>query len=393
MYRVVGKVALHTGQSAALVAALLAAALSVSCRSATAPALGDATTAVIVSTDTADLAVVDPRLGRITDRIGPLSGMKSKGAVSPDHNTLYLLSFDDPTTELVAIDTRALHVQWRLQLATLEDHALHDSLPVSLGAAMAVTPDGSQLVTRAADTQGEGVAVIDLESRAVVDFIPLGTVMDVAAEVPSTELPNGAILVAAVRQTGPALYSGLFFVLDGRTLAIRDSVILTPATDDPTGGMQQVLGAPDGRHAYVVGLQQFRYDLVDQRLTDSVATPSIGQLAITADGNTLYRGDAGSFDSPGTGEIFVYGADLTQKTPINITQIAPSPGSGNAPVITGNVVPNADGKLLYVATGTPRASGFGAFEPTRLLVIDPQADVLVKAVAVPGYSPLVVFVR
>ena len=46
-----------------------------------------------------------------------------------------------------------------------------------------------------------------------------------------------------------------------------------------------------------------------------------------------------------------------------------------------------------LASGTPRAGGFGPFEPARLLVIDPQADVLVESVAIAGSSPLVVFVR
>lgn len=384
---------LNQGRKFALAAILPGAALSISCGSATSPALVDASTAVIVATDTADLVVVDPRLTEVTSRIGPLSGMKSRGAVSPDHNTLYLLSFDDPSTELVAIDTRALRVQWRLPLATLEEHALNDTLPVSIGAAMAVTPDGARLVTQAADAQGEGIAVIDLQSKRVVDFIPLGTAMDIAAEGPGTSLPNGAILVAAVRQTAPALYSGLFFVLDAGSLAVRDSVTITSATDDPTGGMQQVLGAPDGRYCYVVGFEQYRYDLVDQRLTDSVATPSNGLLAITADGSTLYRSDAGDFDSPGTGQIYVYGASLAQRAPINVAQIAPSPAARGAPVVAGNAVPSADGKLLYVASGTPRAGGFGPFEPARLLVIDPQADVLVESVAIAGSSPLVVFVR
>lgn len=393
IFNTLRQLALCSAQKVALAAAVFGVALSTSCESATSPSLGDSSTAVIVSTDTADLAVVDPRLMRVSGRIAPLSGMKSRGAVAPDRATLYLLSFDDPTTELVAIDTRALRVQWRMPLATLEQHALHDTLPVSIGSAMAVSPDGARLFTQAADANGEGLAVVDLQSRTVVDFIPLGTVMDVAAEMPSSDLPNGAILVAAVRQTSSAVYTGLFFVLDAGSLVVRDSVTITSATDDPTGGMQQVLGAPDGQHSYVVGFQQYRYDLVDQRLTDSVATPSNGRLAITADGSTLYRSDAGDFDSPGTGEIFVYGADLSQRAPINVTQIAASPSAGGAPLITGNVVPSADGKLLYVASGTPGAGGFGAFEPARLLVIDLQADVLAESILVAGSSPLVMFVR
>ena len=46
-----------------------------------------------------------------------------------------------------------------------------------------------------------------------------------------------------------------------------------------------------------------------------------------------------------------------------VTGRRPSPGAGGAHVAMGNVIPSDDGKLLCVASGTPRACGFGAFEP------------------------------
>lgn len=379
----------------AFAGALVGAALSLCCGSAIAPSQSGTPDVVVVATDTNDLSVVDPNQGKVTRQISPIARLKSRGVMSPDHATLYLFAeLDNPSRELIAIDTRTLAISWRVHVAQLEQQALSDSLPVSIGGdIIAVTPDGTRLLLNATEEAGEGFVVVDLHSRAVSGFDPLVHVIDLATVAPSSALPNGAILVAGVRQVGPIVYTGLFYVLDGATLAIRDSLAVTPATDDPTGGMQQVLASPDGHQAYVVGFQQFRYDLANERMTDSVPTPSFGWLSMSPDENTLYRSDFGTFDAPGSGQIFVYNADLTPRAPINISHVAPSPTAVGQPVVTDNAVPSLDSKLLYVAAGTPRVSGYGVFEPARLLVIDPTRNVLVKAVPLHGSSPFVALVR
>ena len=375
--------------------ALIGAALSLSCASATSPAPSRTGNAVIIATDTNDLSVVNPSQGKVSGHIGPVPRLKSRGAISPDRSTLYLFAeLDLANREIIAIDTRTLEISWRVDIAQLEQQALADSLPVSIGGnLMTTTPDGTRLLLNASMQDGEGFVVVDPNSREVTGFDPLVHVIDLAAVAPSSELPNGAVLVTGVRQLGPLVYTGLFYVLDGASLAVRDSVTVTAATDDPTGGMQQVLASPDGQYAYVVGFQQFRYDLLSHRVTDSVATPSHGWLSISPDGSTLYRSDFGSFDLPGSGDVFVYGANLTPRTPIDVSSIAPSPTAEGQPVLTGNAVPSSDGKLLYVAAGTPRIGGIGFYEPARLLELDTKTSRLVRAVPVAGSSPLVLFVR
>jgi len=378
----------------AFAVALAPAGLSLSCGSATSPSLGSGTN-VVVATDTNDLSVVDPNQAKVIGFISPIPRLKNRGAMSADHTTFYLSAeLDDPSKELIAIDTRSLTIPWRVLITQLDQQAQSDSIRVAIGGdIMAVTPDGTRLLLDATEEAGDGFVVVDLHTHAVTAFDPLVQIIDLGTAAPSNVLPNGAILVAGVRQIGPTLYTGLFYVLDGATLAVRDSVTVTPATDDPTGGMQQVLASPDGQHAYVVGFQQFRYDLASQRMTDSVTTPSFGWLSTSPDGNTLYRSDFGSFDTPGTGMLFVYGSNLAPRTPINVSQIAPSPSAEGQPVVTGNVMSSIDGKLLYVAAGTPRLGGSGVFEPARLLVLDSQTDALVKSVSVRGFSPFVEFVR
>lgn len=379
-------------ESLAFAGALVGVALSLCCGSATAPSPAGVANAVVVATDTTDVSVVDPRLGAVTAHLGPLPPFKDGGALSPDHATFYLhTELDFSTREIVAIDTRSLRIEWRVHTATLEQQAAGESLPVSIGGTMAVSPDGGRLLIQAAVGPDAGIAVMDLGTRTVVDFIPLATVIDMATLGASATMPNGAILVAGARQVGPNLYTGFLFVLDGATLALKDSIALASSTDDRSAGLEQVLAAPDGQHVYVAGAQQVRYDLQEHRVTDSVPTPSHGRLTIAPDGSTLYRTDSGDGrDVPGTGHLYVYDADLTPREPIDMTAVAAT--SEPLPVITQDAIPSADGTLLYVASGSPRATTYGG-ERARLLVLDTRTQTLVKAISLRGWSPDVLFIR
>lgn len=371
-----------------------------SCESALAPLPGGGSDVVVVATvpraDSGSLDVIDPRLGEVTGHIGPLPRLVLGGPTSPDRSTLYLgAELDDPTTEIVAIDIRSLRVKWRMRLTALDQQAVSDSLHLTIGGAMAVTPDGTRLLLNATGPDGNGFAVVALDSRQVTGFIPFVPLGSLASVAPSATLPNGAIIVTSlVRHFEPERYTGMLYVLDGATFAIRDSLAVTQASDDFTADILDMVPAPDGRHVYVVGIQQqFRYDLASHRITDSVATPSFGGLSITPDGNTLYRSDAGDFDSPGSGKIYVYDANLTPRAPIDLSQIAPSPTAKGQPVVNNNAVPSSDGRLLYVAAGTPTAGGYGAYEPARLLVLDLKTNALVRTVPLAGDSPFVILVR
>ncbi|HWG35303.1 MAG TPA: hypothetical protein VN650_14135 [Gemmatimonadaceae bacterium] len=55
-------------------------------------------------------------------------------------------------------------------------------------------------------------------------------------------------------------------------------------------------------------------------------------------------------------------------------------------------MPSADGTLLYVAAGSPRATTYGG-EPARLLVLDTRTKKLIKAIRLHGWSPDVLFAR
>jgi len=229
---------------------LLGAALSLSCGGATAPQPDGLATAVVIATDTNNLSVVNPRSGDVT-QLGPLPPFKYAGALSPDRVTFYLLAeLSFPTRELVAIDTRSLRIEWRVSVATLEQQA---ATGVSIDGAMTVTPDGSRLLMQATSSRGDGIAVVDLHTRVFADFIPLASVVDMAAVPANSTMPNGAILVGGVHQRGPGRYDGLLLILDGGTLLLQDSATITSSSGDPAAGLQQVLASPDGQHAYVVG--------------------------------------------------------------------------------------------------------------------------------------------
>lgn len=373
---------------------------TLSCENALAPLPGRATDLVVVATlpqtDSGSLAVIDPQLGKVTAHIGPLPRLVGGGPTSADRATLYLsAALDDPTIEIVAVDTKSLRIQWRMRLTAFDQQAVSDSLHLTIGSTMALTPDGKRLLLGATTPNGGGVAVVSLDNRQVTGFIPFVPVGRLASVAPNTALPNGAIIVTSlVRQFDPERYTGMLYVLDGATLAIRDSLAVTQASDDFTADILQVVAAPDGEHVYVVGIQQqFRYDLASHQITDSVATPSFGTLSIAPDGKTLYRSDFGDFDSPGSGKIYVYDADLTPRAPIELSQIAPSPTAKGQPVVSDNAVASSDGRLLYVAAGTPAAGGYVAYEPARLLVLDLQTNALVRTIPLSGASPFVILVR
>jgi|SRR6185312_1595820 len=87
---------------------------------------------------------------------------------------------DEPTSDLVAIDSRSLQIEWRMKFATIDQQALGDSLRITLGdEIMAVTPDGAHLLLNATEAGGYSLEepsrllVIDRNTEAQVRAIPL----------------------------------------------------------------------------------------------------------------------------------------------------------------------------------------------------------------------------
>lgn len=99
--------------------------------------------------------------GEIVARPTLAPGVKYGFARSPDGALLYYAGSDlYPDRQLVAFDTRALHVAWRESLAELEHRSRIDSLELLTTSAVASSPDGTRILIGDARRSGVfGVAV------------------------------------------------------------------------------------------------------------------------------------------------------------------------------------------------------------------------------------------
>jgi DNA-binding beta-propeller fold protein YncE len=187
-----------------------------------------------------------------------------------------------------------------------------------------------------------------MTTRDPVGFIGPLAVMAMAAVPPGPAYADGAVLVVGSRSTSPSSV-GQLFVLDGATMAIRDSVTLVPSLGLDRGGFTQVVAAPDRVHVYAVAATGvYEYDLVARQVIATGPRLGSGVLAIAPDGQRLYLSDAGNFDFPGSGKIFVYDAALHVLPAFDLSTASIS---GVVPVTHG-LTTSHDGRRLYVTSGS-----------------------------------------
>jgi DNA-binding beta-propeller fold protein YncE len=265
---------------------------------------------------------------------------------------------------------------------------------------IAFSPDGTKLFASGAfhdpwpvlpPPDGEFIAVLNPQVSTVLARIgPLQARQDfgLATLPPGPAALHGAILVVGSRRRqgeGPGNTVDQLWVIDPTTYAITDS--LQPEPSPPAGHdalLTQVVASPDGRHAYVVSNAGAIYecDLAAHAAVASAPAFGTGQLAIAPDGQTLYLTDQGDyFDTPGSGQVFVYGADLSPRPSIDLR---PAFGGG-VPVTHGIAVSPSD-TLLYVATGTGSLGPNYGPQPLQLLIIDLTGHTPVRKVPLHDYG-------
>ncbi|MGH7649703.1 MAG: YncE family protein [Gemmatimonadaceae bacterium] len=266
---------------------------------------------------------------------------------------------------------------------------------------MAFSPDGAKLFAAGAfpnnpwanlpPPDGEFIAVLDAQLDTVLARIgPLQArqTFGLATLPAGSAAPHGAILAVGSRRrqgAGPGNTVDQLWVIDPTTYAVIDS--LQPEPSPPAGQdalLTQVVASPDGEHAYVVSDTRVIYecDLAAHVTVASAPARGTGQLAIAPDGETLYLTDQGDyFDTPGFGQVFVYGADLSQRPPIDLR---PAFGGG-VPVTHGIAVSPSD-TLLYVATGTGSLGPNYGTQPLQLLIIDLTGHAPIRKVPMGGYG-------
>src|SRR5207247_1662029 len=156
--------------------------------------------------------------------------------------------------------------------------------------------------------QHERYRRLGVATRDPVGFIGPLAVGAMAPMPPGPAYPDGAVIVVGSEHATNQPSVDQIFLLDGATLAIRDSVTFPRYT----GWFTQVLAAPDRMHVYAVtATELYEYDLVARQVVATGPRLGSGMLAISPDGQRLYLSDAGDFyDFPGSGKIFVYDAAL-----------------------------------------------------------------------------------
>lgn len=378
--------------------ALLACALVVSCSDALTPhEHGDLV--VVDGGEGASIALVDVARDRVAGRLAPIPRFKGPGLTSPDRSTSLFKAGDGTGAWIFDVQVQSLSSAREARIdAPGATHPI-DSLYVN-AYAMAFSPDGTRLFASGAfldpwpilpPPDGEFIAVLDPQLTTVLARIgPLQArqTFGLATLPPGPVARRGAILAVGSRRRqgeGSGNTIDQLWVIDPTTYAIIDSLQPEP---NPAAGrdvlLTQVVASPDGQHAYVVSDAGVIYecDLAAHATIASVPAFGTGQLAIAPDGQTLYLTDQGDyFDTPGSGQVFVYGSDLSPRPPIDLR---PTFGGG-VPATHGIAVSPSD-TLLYVATGTGSLGPNYGPQPLQLLIIDLTGHTPIRKVPLHDYG-------
>ena len=371
----------------------LTCAVVLSCGEGVAPQ-GRGDLVLVVGGEGSSVALVDGAQERVVSWVLSVPRFKGDGAVAPDASSALFVAGDGTGGWVFAVHARSLVSNRQARIdGPGAPHAI-DSVYVDADA-LTFSPDGTRLFAAEAfpknpwtalpPPDGEFVAVLNPEVTTVLARIGPLQVRDTfgLATLPAgPAAQNGAILAVGSRlRQGPGAGNTVdhLWVIDPTTYTITDS--LQPEPDPPAGRdvlLTQVVASPDGQHAYVVSDAGVIYDcdLVAHTVVASAPARGTGQLAIAPDGRALYLTDHGDyFDTPGSGEIFVYGSDLSPRPTIDLR---PAFGGG-VPVTTGVAASPSD-NLLSVATGTGSLGPTYGTQPLQLLIIDLTGRVPIRKV-------------
>lgn len=356
-----------------------------------APSCGDALTprgdgdwVVVNGGEASSIAIVDVTDARVAAHLASIPRFKGAGVAAPDRTSSLFKAGDGTGAWIFDVRAQSLTSAQTARIDAPGATFAVDSTYVD-AYALAFSPDGSKLFAAGAfaaspwanppPPDGEFLAVLNPQLTTVLARIgPLQArqTFGLATLPAGPAAPHGAILAVGSRLrqgAGPSSTIDRLWVIDPTTYTITDS--LQPEPDPPAGQdalLTQVVASPDGQHAYVVSDAHVIYecDLVSHTTVASAPARGTGQLAMAPDGETLFLTDEGDyFDTPGSGQVFVYGSDLSPRPSIDLR---PTFGGG-VPATHGVAVSPSD-TLPYVATGTGSLGPNYGPQPLQLLIID-----------------------
>ena len=329
-----------------------------------------------------------------------LGGYLEGATLSADSNLIYAgIASINGRRELLAINARSLREEWRLRLSERLQPAFG---PIGIRTAEVLTPsvDGTSLyVWRAEQDNVVGIAAVDLASRRTRAFsgpwnVAGGGMVAIPRGAPT--LPNGALAVIASREnaaTGPRRQS-MLFLLDLQSLAPLDSVTPQDLGGSSAATFWDVAVVANGREL-VIGneAELVRFDLATRRVLGRTSRIGSGPFSVEPASGTVVLADNGRFpDSPGRGLLQLFRADLTANGTIDISTPLGGVPNGPTALVMGFVGRSADGKSVFVRTGTSPIGTLYPAQPARLLLVDLTSRTVRASVALGGAGLGYVFV-
>jgi hypothetical protein len=317
------------------------------------------------------------------------------GAPSRDGILIFAHRPASGESDLLRLEVPTAAVAWRVAVSSTRRRIEIDGVEVWASGAMAVSADEKYLVVAPAFRSAlseEGLSVIDVSTGQLRGFVGgLRVPPSAQSIVPVSGLPGvaaasfGVLTARHDRNRG----ADALVILDAATLSVTDSIPL----DDPMlfqgDRLQAVTAVQGGRRLYLRGLSGlYAFDLASRTITDRTTVPSRGALWASPDGGTLVVTDPGVWpDFPGSGALFLYDERLRESGRIDL---GPDPETG-ANVVSQVVAWSADGRLMYVTTGTASVGPLYHPQRSRLLTIDVARRTVVSSIPLGDYNARLIF--
>lgn len=365
--------------------ALFTLVLAAACSDAASPVPPSQNMLFAIGGEGSSIFVVDPLVGKLIARPGPLPIAKISPVLSGDSSTVFFVGADQRGAAIYALVATSLRLTKWLDIDSPASRHMLDGIWLR-GSELGSVPGDKYLYTVAyisdptqtLPSDAGRIAVLDTGTRHVVGTVGPLNVRErgIAALPPGPAAPHGALLAIGtrLRTDGPSLDT--LFVIDPVTRDVIDSALVTPPVARPGGTLVGIIASPDGRHVYLQHRDGilYGYDLLTRQIIGPAPLPGQpSNIAIAPDGSRLYAvyGGAPMIFIPAADSIEVLDAmSLSVLPPISLLDQA---AIGGEPPLVHSVVVSPDGQWLYLADGAAR-------QPLRVLTVDLASGKIVRVI-------------